>query len=176
MKAKVIIFLNLLIFAGLTGCSPDLGTNNEEISTGETGFITDLANDKEVLIKNTYYTISENTSIKDSNGDKLKVKDLQIGMKAKVWYAGGIEESFPGRASARLIMIQKDSESLKEEKVVKAAISYVQEGESQRFFVRKITYLADEGAYQLEMMSRSNLDSSFSVTVDEYSYKIIYQE
>ncbi|RFU65622.1 DUF3221 domain-containing protein [Peribacillus glennii] len=176
MKAKAKMLLHISMLVALAGCGPGHGTNMEEITKGETGYITDLADGKEVLIKNTYYTVSENTSIKDSNGDKLKMKDVMIGMKAKVWYAGEMEESLPGRAIARLIIIQIDEESLKEQKVVTSAISNVQKGDSQRFFVRKLTYLAAERVYQLEMMSRSNLDSSFTVTVDEISFNVLYEE
>lgn len=174
--ARVILILHVFVWILLAGCSLELGTENEAVSSGETGFITDLADGESVLIKNTYYTLSENTSIKDSDGDELSFKDLEIGMKAMVWYEGPLKESFPSRADARLIMIQKDRQSLAEQKVVASAISTLQEGESQRFFVRGLAYLAAEKAYQLEMMSRSNTDASFFVTVDELSYKILYQE
>ncbi|PLT34791.1 DUF3221 domain-containing protein [Bacillus sp. V5-8f] len=177
MNTKAMLLLTIFSVAfALAGCDPGHGTNNEEINKGETGYITDVADAKEVLIKTTYYKVSENTSIKDSNGEKLKISDLKIGMKAKVWYAGEMEESLPGHANARLIIIQKDDESLQEQNVVSSVISNIQEGENQRFFVWKLTYLADERAYQLEMMSRSNLDSSFTVTVDETSYKVLYKE
>ncbi|RFU69191.1 DUF3221 domain-containing protein [Bacillus sp. V59.32b] len=174
--ARVILLLHVFVCILLAGCSLEFGTHNEAISIGAAGFITDLADGESVLIKNTYYTLSEDTSIKDSDGEELSFKDLEIGMKAKVWYEGDLKESIPSRADARLIMIQKDRQSLTEQKVVASAISFLQEGESQRFFVRKVTYLAAEKAYQLEMMSRSNTDASFFVTVDELSYEIIYQD
>jgi hypothetical protein len=176
MKATAILLLYLLTLVLLIGCSPGYGKDKESVKIGEAGFITDLADGKKVLIKDTYYRILDKTSIKNSNGNTLGYKNLKIGMKAKVWYEGDIEETLPGRANARLIMIQTDKQSLKEQEVVTSAISSVQKGQSQRFFVRKVTYLGDEDVYQLEMMSRSNPDSSFTVTVDAVSHEILYQE
>ena len=170
MNQKWISILCILVIL-LSGCK-GLENQKEPISKGDTGFITNLDN-KQILIKSTYYTITDEMRIQDANGNQLSYADLTIGMKVKPWYVGGIEESFPSRAKANLLIVLTDSESKAEQNAVTAAIESVTEAASQRFMVLQMTHVSREDVYKIEMMNRSNMDTSFIVIVDDRTNKVV---
>lgn len=156
----------------LSGCQAS-ENQKEPIVKGETGFITDL-DDKQILIKSTYYKLTDEMRIQDLDGNQLSYTDLKIGMKVKPWYEGGMEESFPSKAKAKLLIVLTDSESVAEQNAVMIAIETVTEAAIQRFMVLDLTHVARENVYKIEMMNRSNLDTSFTVIVDDRTYKVVY--
>ena len=167
-------FIFLFLFFILGSCqSFSEEQSHKPIGKGEEGFITDL-DDKRILIKGTYYKVKNHTYIQDEHGKKLSYSDLAIGMKVKPWYGGEVEESFPSKADAELIRILKDEESLEEQKAVTAALKHVTKAPSQRFMILEIIHFPSEHVYNIEMMSRSNLDASFTVTVDDSTEEILY--
>ena len=76
----------------LSGCQRS-ENQKEPIVKGDTGFITDL-DDKQILIKSTYYKITDEMRIQDLDGNQLSYTDLKIGMKVKPWYVGGWKNLF----------------------------------------------------------------------------------
>ncbi|MBR8644635.1 DUF3221 domain-containing protein [[Brevibacterium] frigoritolerans] len=109
---------------------------DESIDKGEEGFITDL-DDKRILIKGTYYKVTNDTYIQDQHGNDIDYSELEIGMKVKPWHRGGVKKSFPGKAEAELILVLTDENSLAEQRAVIAALDHVSKAESQRFMVLK---------------------------------------
>jgi hypothetical protein len=176
MKLKVLLPLFLLISSLLAGCESGPGSETGEVANGEPGFITDVNDKDEVLIKDAYYSVTKDTDIQSSSGKKLDLQSLKIGMKTKVWFIGDITETMPSHARAKLILIQEDEKSLKERNAVIAAINAIKKASSQRFLVLDLTHIADEAIYRIEMMNRSNLDTSFTLSIDENTYKVLYQE
>lgn len=172
MKRKWLSLL-FLLFAILSGCQGS-GNQKEQIAKGDTGFITDLDH-QQILIKSTYYKIADTTRIQDLNGNQLTYADLEVGMKVKPWYEGTIKESFPSKAQAKLLIVLTDSESVDEQKAVASAIKYVTVAASQRFMVFHLTHLKQENVYKIEMMNRSNLDTSFTVLVDDQTNIVLEQ-
>ena len=156
----------------LLGCQR-LENQKEPIIKGDTGFITDL-DDKQVLIKSTYYKLTDEIRIQDFDGNQLSYTDLKVGMKVKPWYVGGMEESFPSKAKAKLLIVLTDNESFAEQKAVASAIENVTESPIQRFMVLDFIHIASENVYTIEMMNRSNLDTSFTVIVDDRTYQVLY--
>ncbi|MFD0048494.1 hypothetical protein ACFVHQ_03985 [Actinomycetes bacterium NPDC127524] len=159
----------------LFGCS-QLQTQTESVKKGEMGFITDLQDKKRVLIKNTYYTVSDSTYLKDTSGRKLDVNDLKIGMKVKPWYTGSIKHSHspPASTEAKLLLVQNDEESLREQQAVLSAIKKLKKGKSERFLVRDFSHIPEDKVYIIEMMRRSNLDTSFTVTVNAADFEVLF--
>ncbi|WP_158553613.1 DUF3221 domain-containing protein [Peribacillus saganii] len=145
-----------------------------DIGKGAAGFLTEIKGNR-VLIGETIYSLTEQTKIQTENGKKWNVKDLKIGLKIKPWYAGGVKESYPMQADARFLMILTDEASSKETEIVRKAIKGVQKSENERFIIRNIEHLAGQNVYRLEMMSRSVLDTSFTITIDEETYEVFYQ-
>ncbi|MFJ8264880.1 DUF3221 domain-containing protein [Peribacillus asahii] len=172
MKRKLINLLCLFVMIGLVGCHP-LDTQKERIEKGDTGFITDL-DDKRVLIKSTYYKMTKETLIQDLQGRELSYEDLEIGMKVKPWYIGEIKESFPAKTKAKFLLVLTDAQSIAEQEAVTKAINHVTEAASQRFMVLQVLYEAKEKVYNIEMMNRSNTDTSFTVMVDERKNEVLY--
>ncbi|MGE7601339.1 DUF3221 domain-containing protein [Peribacillus sp. NPDC097675] len=167
-------FICLCLFIILGGCHSFSDEKSQKtIGKGEEGFITDL-DDKRILIKDTYYKVNNHTDIQDEEGNKLSYSDLMIGMKVKPWYQGEIENSFPSKAEAELIRVIQDEQSIEEQKAVTAALKHVTQAVSQRFMVLKIIHFPAEHVYNIEMMNRSNLDSSFTVTVEDSTEEILY--
>lgn len=167
-------FICLCLFLFLGSCqSFSEEKTHKTIDKGEEGFITDL-DDKRILIKDTYYKVNNRTYIQDESGEKLNYSDLVIGMKVKPWYRGEVEESFPSKADAELIRVLNDEQSHEEQKAVTAALKHVTKAVSQRFMVLEIIHFPAEHVYNIEMMNRSNLDSSFTVTVDDSNEEILY--
>lgn len=171
MNKKWISIVCILVFL-LLGCQR-LENQKEPIIKGDTGFITDL-NDKQVLIKNTYYKFTDEMRIQDLDGNQLSYTDLKVGMKVKPWYVGGMEESFPSKTKAKLLIVLTDNESFAEQKAVTSAIDTVTESPIQRFMVLDLTHIASENVYKIEMMNRSNMDTSFTVIVDDRTYQVLY--
>ena len=169
---KPFICLGLFIFLGSCQSFSE-EENDRAIDKGEEGFITDL-DDKRILIKDTYYKVNNRTYIQDESGEKLNYSDLVIGMKVKPWYRGEMEESFPSKADAELIRVLYDEQSQEEQKAVTAALKHMTKAVSQRFMVLEIIHFPAEHVYNIEMMNRSNLDSSFTVTVDDSNEEILY--
>ncbi|WP_409301526.1 DUF3221 domain-containing protein [Peribacillus sp. SCS-155] len=172
MNFKVIMHFIVMLFL-LAGCKGVSG-HKVKVSKGEDGFITVIADKKQILVKNTMYSIKKGTDIQDSAGHNLDISSLEIGMKAKVWYSGDMKESMPAQADAKLIEIQTDISSLEEQKAITAAINAAKKADSQQFMVLKCSYLQDQGVYWIEMMDRSNLDAAFVVTVDANSYEVLF--
>lgn len=171
MNQKWISIVCILVIL-LSGCQR-YENQKEPIAKGDTGFITDL-DDKQILIKSTYYKLTDEMRIQDLDGNQLSHTDLKIGMKVKPWYVGGMEESFPSKAKAQLLIVLTDNESFAEQKAVTSAIETVTESPIQRFMVLDLTHIASENAYKIEMMNRSNLDTSFTVIVDDRTYQVMY--
>ncbi|MDQ0883276.1 hypothetical protein [Peribacillus sp. V2I11] len=88
--------------------------------------------------------------------------------------SGRGEEIIPGKAEAELILVSTDEKSLAEQRAVTAALDHVSKSESQRFMVLDVVHLPLEHVYNIEMMNRSNLDSSFMVTVEDLTDEILY--
>lgn len=81
----------LYVFAGRLhagGCQTS-DWNKEDIDKGEEGFITDL-DDRRLLIKGTYYKVTNDTYIQDQHGKNLDYSELEVGMKVKPWHRGGV--------------------------------------------------------------------------------------
>ncbi|UYY97210.1 YobA family protein [Peribacillus frigoritolerans] len=173
MKMIVNLYIYLFVAFILGSCQfPGLNMD-ESIDKGEEGFITDL-DDKRILIKGTYYKVTNDTYIQDQHGNDLDYAELEIGMKVKPWHRGGVKKSFPGKAEAELILVLTDENSLAEQRAVIAALDHVSKAESQRFMVLEVVHLPSEHVYNIEMMNRSNLDSSFTVTVEDVTDEILY--
>lgn len=172
LKRKWISLL-FLLFAILSGCQGS-GNQKEQIAKGDTGFITDLE-DHQILIKSTYFKITDTTRIQDLDGNQLTYADVKVGMKVKPWYEGDIKESFPSKAQAKLLIVLTDSETVAEQKAVASAIKHVTVAASQRFMVLHLTHVEQENVYKIEMMNRSNLDTSFTVLVDDQTDKVLDQ-
>ncbi|WP_199880637.1 DUF3221 domain-containing protein [Bacillus massiliglaciei] len=170
MKIFVMICCTLI----LSGCQYSPGRLHAEVGKGDEGFITSL-DDKQILIKDTYYKVKDDTILQDETGRHLEWGDLEIGMKVKPWFAGRVSDTFPAKANARYIRVLTDSEAKAEQEMVTAAIRHVTESPSQRFMVLELQHLPDDHVYTLEMMSRSNLDSSFMVILDDQSAEVLYQ-
>ncbi|MGE7759357.1 hypothetical protein [Peribacillus sp. NPDC097895] len=173
MKMVINLFIYILVSFILGGCQSSDWNMHEAVDKGEDGFITDL-DDKKILIKGTYYKVTNHTYIQDQHGKDLDYSDLEIGMKVKPWHHGEVMESFPGKAEAVLILVLTDEKSLAEQRAVTAAIEHVSKAESQRFMVLEVVHLPSEHVYNIEMMNRSNLDSSFMVTVEDLTDEILY--
>ncbi|WP_285766305.1 DUF3221 domain-containing protein [Peribacillus sp. SI8-4] len=173
MKKMVNLFMYLLVVCILGSCQTSDWNKRENIAKGEEGFITDL-DDKRILVKGTYYKVTADTYIQDQQGKHLDFSELEVGMKVKPWHRGGVTKSFPGKAKAELLLVLTDEQSLAEQRAVSSALEYVSEAESQRFIVLGITHLPSEHVYTIEMMNRSNMDSSFVVTVEDITDEILY--
>lgn len=171
MNQKWIPIICILIIL-LSGCQR-FENQKEPIIKGDTGFITDL-DDKQILIKNTYYKLTDEMRIQDLDGKELSYSDLKIGMKIKPWYEGSMEESFPSKAKAKLLIVLTDGESVAEQNAVTAAIESVTESSIQRFMVLDVAHVARENVYKIELMNRSNMDTSFTVIVDDRTNKVEY--
>ena len=118
----------------------------EAIDKGEKGFITDL-DDKRILIKGTYYKVTNDTYIQDQHGSDLDYADLEIGMKVKPWHRGGVKKTFPGKAEAELILVLTDAKSLAEQRAVTAALDHVSKAESQRFMILEVIAICPQNMY-----------------------------
>ncbi|MEY8756560.1 hypothetical protein AB9M93_19020 [Peribacillus frigoritolerans] len=173
MKMIVNLYIYLFVAFILGSCQSSDWNMDESIGKGEEGYITDL-DDKGILIKGTYYKVTNDTYIQDQHGNDLDYSELEIGMKVKPWHRGGVKKSFPGKAEAELILVLTDENSLAEQRAVIAALDHVSKAESQRFMVLEVVHLPSEHVYNIEMMSRSNLDSSFIVTVEDVTDEILY--
>jgi len=92
----------------------------------------------------------------------------------KPWYIGEIKESFPAKTKAKFLLVLTDAQSIAEQEAVKKAIDHVTEAASQRFMVLQVLYEAKEKVYNIEMMNRSNTDTSFTVMVDERKNEVLY--
>ncbi|PEJ31082.1 hypothetical protein CN689_17465 [Peribacillus butanolivorans] len=174
MKMMLNLFVYTLVAFILGSCQSSSEKNTQEaIDKGEEGFITDL-DDNRILIKGTYYKVTNRTYIQDQHGKDLSYSDLVIGMKVKPWHRGGIKKTYPAKAEAESIRVLTDEKSLAEQKAVTAAIEHMSKAESQRFIVLEVMHLPSEHVYNIEMMNRSNLDSSFIVTVEDFTDEILY--
>lgn len=164
------IFCILMIF--ISGCQR-FESQKEPIVKGDTGFITDLDH-RQILIKSTYYQITDKMRIQDLNGNQLSVSDLKVGMKVKPWYEGSLVDSFPSKAKASLLIVLTDPESMAEQNAVTAAIKAVTVSDIQRFMVLNLNHIARENVYKIEIMNRSNLDTSNIVIVDDRNYNVVF--
>ncbi|MDM5452959.1 hypothetical protein [Peribacillus simplex] len=173
MKMIVNLYIYIIVAFILASCQFSDRNMHEAIDKGETGFITDL-DDKRILVKGTYYKVTNDTYIQDQHGSDLDYADLEIGMKVKPWHRGGVKKTFPGKAEAELILVLTDAKSLAEQRAVTAALDHVSKAESQRFMILEVSHLPSEHVYNIEMMNRSNLDSSFMVTVEDLTDEILY--
>lgn len=172
MLRNGLFVLGILVLL-LSGCQ-NSDVQKEKVSKGNTGFITNLDN-QQILIKSTYYKITKSTRIQDLEGNHLSYADLKVGMKAKPWFEGAREESFPSKARAKFILVLKDKKSVAEQAAITSAIDHVTEAASQRFMVLDWSHVENENVYNIKMMNCSNLDTSFNVIVDDSTYKVVYQ-
>lgn len=166
----MIFLLNLFILYGCTS----IEKNQERISKGDTGYITELSG-KQVLIKGTYYKITKDTKIQDLDGNAISYDELQFGMKIKPWYIGEMQESFPSKAEAKLLLIMSDQAGLAEQEAIITAVDFLKVSDLERFIVLDLQYNDKEDVYRIEMMKRSNLDTSFTVTVHKRTGEVMYE-
>ncbi|PLS15355.1 hypothetical protein CVD28_23820 [Bacillus sp. M6-12] len=174
MKRSAIFLFPLILCAVLLGCSKDASEGPRDIGKGAAGFLTDIKGNR-LLIGETIYSVTEQTRIQTDAGKKMHLEDLKMGIKIKPWHAGRVKESYPMQAEARLLMVLTDETGSREAEIVRKAIKAVQKSENERFIIRNVEHLADQSVYKLEMMSRSVLDTSFMITVEEGTYEVFYQ-
>ncbi|MFS0781046.1 hypothetical protein [Bacillus sp. 1P06AnD] len=167
MKKVLAVLLAALILAGC---------KQETVHSGTEGFITQFEKDDRLLIGDVIYEIDHDTQIQTEDGDRLKKKDLKLGMKIKPFYEGKKEQVFPSRAHAKLLLIQNDPESLKETSMIINVLRQLRHNEDEHFIITKMVHKDDEDAYIMNVMRRSNVDIGSTITVDEHSYEILYME
>lgn len=109
----------------LTGCGalpadmPGNNTNNNTLGNNqEYVLITDVS-ENEILVGSTFYAITEDTKVRNSQNDKLTINDLQPGDLIELKTTGMIAQSFPGQGEATQVILQTDEESLKISKAIR---------------------------------------------------------
>ncbi|WP_019242135.1 MULTISPECIES: hypothetical protein [Bacillus] len=167
---RVLLAVCMIISILLGGC------DQESVHPGKVGFITQFESNDKVLIGDVLYHITRDTKIRTSDGDKLHKKDLKIGMKIQPFFEGGLAETYPGRANAKLLRILTDENSKQEAVMMINVIDQLRRNEDEHFLITNIKHVEEENKYIMDVKRRSNVDMGFTITVDEDTYKIQFME
>jgi Protein of unknown function (DUF3221) len=159
----------------LVGCQ-NMGNQNRSYGPTIEGFVTDVVNGNQILIGDTVFRITDETILTDTKNKKRSLDGIQLGMKVKAYPKGPITESFPSNATAGKIIILTDQKSLKESEMMEDVLDQLSHTVEDRFIVTNVNWHEGERVYVMTVMSRSNLDSSYKVTVSEVNHEILYQD
>lgn len=103
----------------------DTAAEQEQVEMTESGFITQIRNDK-VLVNNIYFAVDEEVTVDSGNGSdstEAVLSDIRTGMKVEIDYKGPLEQAFPLQAEAESITILNDAESVKQSEALQAYIN-----------------------------------------------------
>ncbi len=103
----------------------EAAAEQEQVEMTESGFITQIRNDK-VLVNNIYFAVDEEVTVDSGNGSdstEAVLSDIRTGMKVEIDYKGPLEQAFPLQAEAESITILNDAESVKQSKALQAYIN-----------------------------------------------------
>ncbi|WP_108670888.1 DUF3221 domain-containing protein [Peribacillus acanthi] len=173
MRHIGILTLTLLIF--LVGCK-NIGNPDKTFGPSRTGFVTDVVNGNQILIGDTVFHVTDETILTDSKNKKRSLDGIQLGMKVKAYPKGPINESFPSNATAGKIIIMTDPKSLSQSEMMDDVLDQLSNTVEDRFIVTNVDWHESEIVYVMTVMSRSNLDSSYKLTVSEENHEILYQD
>ncbi|MCA1063283.1 hypothetical protein QTG56_13400 [Rossellomorea sp. AcN35-11] len=99
-----------------TGCGSSTSVNSQSSETF-IGFVTQLESNQ-VLINDVWFSFDERTVMKTDRDKKLHKEQIEMAKKVRVTFKGGLQESFPRRASAERLVFLTDKESENEESAV----------------------------------------------------------
>ncbi|MGM0751358.1 MAG: hypothetical protein ACQET6_05460 [Bacillota bacterium] len=114
---KSLSVLILCFFFLFTGCGSSTSVNTSQASANLIGFVTQIESNQ-VLINDVWFSFDDQTVMKTDKEKKLHKEDIQIGKKINVTFNGKLQESFPRRASADLLIFLTDQQSKTEERAV----------------------------------------------------------
>lgn len=103
----------------------EAAAEQEQVEMTESGFITQIRNDK-VLVNNIYFAVDEEVTVDSGNGSdstEAVLSDIRTGMKVEIDYKGPLEQAFPLQAEAESITILNDAESVKQSEALQAYIN-----------------------------------------------------
>ncbi|WP_372869555.1 hypothetical protein [Planomicrobium okeanokoites] len=103
----------------------ETAAEQEQVEMTESGFITQIRNDK-VLVNNIYFAVDEEVTVDSGNGSdstEAVLSDIRTGMKVEIDYKGPLEQAFPLQAEAESITILNDAESVKQSEALQAYIN-----------------------------------------------------
>ncbi|WP_163102854.1 DUF3221 domain-containing protein [Peribacillus alkalitolerans] len=173
MKRLRILLMSIAIF--LVGCQ-NIGSQNTSYGPSKEGFVTDVVNGNQFLIGDTVFHVTDETILTDSKNKKRSLDGIQLGMKVKAYPKGPIAESFPSNATAGKIIILTDQKSLTESEMMDDVLDQLSHSVEDRFIITNVDWHESERVYVMTVMSRSNLDSSYKVTVSAETHEILYQD
>ncbi|MBM7660984.1 hypothetical protein JOC85_001756 [Bacillus mesophilus] len=130
MMKRTCIGLMIGFFMFLASCAQDStsGTNNDVKDI--TGYVMSV-NEQIILVTEktegsqpnaAVYTITEETDIVSTEGEKLSKSDLSVGTQVEVWHTGVVQESFPTQATATKILVHTDEDAQRVAKGIHAAV------------------------------------------------------
>lgn len=103
----------------------EAAAEQEQVEMTESGFITQIRNDK-VLVNNIYFAVDEEVTVDSADGSESSeavLSDIRTGMKVDIVYNGPLEQAFPLQAEADSITILSDAESVKQSEALQAYIN-----------------------------------------------------
>lgn len=103
----------------------EAAAEQEQVEMTESGFITQIRNDK-VLVNNIYFAVDEEVTVDSTDGSESTeavLSDIRTGMKVDIAYNGPLEQAFPLQAEADSITILNDAESVKQSEALQAYIN-----------------------------------------------------
>ena len=103
----------------------EAAAEKEQVEMTESGFITQIRNDK-VLVNNIYFAVDEEVTVDSTDGSESTeavLSDIRTGMKVDIAYNGPLEQAFPLQAEADSITILNDAESVKQSEALQAYIN-----------------------------------------------------
>ncbi|MGN1400000.1 MAG: hypothetical protein ACI4XL_00690 [Bacillus sp. (in: firmicutes)] len=165
------LFCLLLFTIVLAGC------DDFSITKGTEGFVTQIISERQMLIGNEICILSSSSMIQDTAGNPIKRSELDIGMKAQAFFESGVTEGqVLTEGHVHLLLVFEDDESLRESEMIRAVLTQLKKTESQNFIITNVEKDTVGGVYTMDVMSRSNLDIGYTITVDAYTYKILHRE
>lgn len=175
------LFLLLFFTGSLTACSNAEEPKQIKSITGyinnitENGFlvIEDKSEQKHRVPTAIEYGIASETEIKTQSGNRLKRSDLTVGQRVDTWTTAPVLESYPGQATASLIVVDEEIVPQGAKVPRSNAISIALESVSDitNKLVRDVSYDTRAAVWVIEI-SDYQLKNGRSILIDAHSGKV----
>ncbi|TXC92709.1 DUF3221 domain-containing protein [Metabacillus litoralis] len=108
---NLVVHLTAFMLFVLVGCSNDNG-NEYGGEPGITGYVMDKEGQKILVVSTEAKDYSENGGIEefyDAVWVNKSPNDVKVGEKVKIWFDGGVEESYPGQTTVGKLEVMQSS-------------------------------------------------------------------
>lgn len=125
----------------------------------------------------TWFSLADDMTLTTNAGTSLLPVDLRAGQQVKVWYRGGVDESYPSQAMASKIVVEVIENNagenlIPQEEALQAAFSAVEQG---IWAVKEANLDQEHQQWKVELVDFKDLSEATTVLIDAVSGNVMQQ-